>query len=148
MKFTTEKVKKRSETNQYIAIALIIYGLIKFFMYSWPNQFSTSNILGLSQAIILPIIGLIILISSKKKIKLIDGDFIELEEALLHIKSRGVEKKINNSNELQSIIINLDDIAVHYTDASIIKINLSDYADVDIRKEIKQQLKNTYPELI
>ena len=148
MIFTTEKVRKKSETNKYIAIALIIYGVFNFCTYNWPHQFTTSSILGISQAVLLPILGTIILINSLRKIKQINNDFVKLEEKLLIIKSRGFEKRIDDVEEIKSIKINLDDIVVHYTDTTVLKIHLVDYGDSSVRKAIKQNFKKLYPKLI
>ncbi|WP_417785144.1 hypothetical protein [Tenacibaculum sp.] len=148
MEFNTTKAVKRSETNKYISIGLIIYGLIKLLNFNWPYQFTTSSILGLGQVILFPILGITLLMSSFKKIKLINGDFIHFKENTLHIKSRGVEKETNEFDDIKSIKINLDDIIVSYADGLALKINLVDYTDTTTRKEIKNHFKNKYSELI
>ncbi|CAM1366446.1 hypothetical protein TOREUM_30532 [Tenacibaculum litoreum] len=148
MEFNTTKAVKRSETNKYISIGLIIYGLIKLLNFNWPYQFTTSSILGLGQVILFPILGITLLMSSFKKIKLINGDFIHFKENTLHIKSRGVEKETNEFDDIKSIKINLDDIIVSYADGLALKINLVDYTDTSTRKEIKNHFKNKYSELI
>ncbi|WP_440066871.1 hypothetical protein [Tenacibaculum discolor] len=148
MEFNTIKAVKRSETNKYISIGLIIYGLIKLLNFNWPYQFTTSSILGLGQVVLFPILGITLLMSSFKKIKLINGDFIHFKENTLHIKSRGVEKETNEFDDIKSIKINLDDIIVSYADGLALKINLVDYTDTSTRKEIKNHFKKKYSELI
>ena len=148
MEFNTIKAVKRSETNKYISIGLIIYGLIKLLNFNWPYQFTTSSILGLGQVVLFPILGITLLMSSFKKIKLINGDFIHFKKNTLHIKSRGVEKETNEFDDIKSIKINLDDIIVSYADGLALKINLVDYTDTSTRKEIKNHFKNKYSELI
>ncbi|WP_299440304.1 hypothetical protein [uncultured Aquimarina sp.] len=148
MEFNTQKVIKKSETTKYISIGLMIYGLIKLFSFNWPYQFTTSSILGLVQVILFPILGIILLISSLKKIKMINGDFINFKEDVLHIKSRGIEKETHGVDKIKSIKINLDDIIVDYIDGLSLKINLVDYTDTSTRKEIKNNFKNRYSELI
>ena len=82
------------------------------------------------------------MINSLKKIKLISGDFIKFDNDLFHIKSRGVEKRIDDLKEVSSININLDYITIDYSNKeSPTKIHLEDYNEMNIRKEIKQNFE-------
>ena len=55
------------QINKYIAIAILILGLFKIFTFKLPYQFTTSSYLGLGQAVLLPIIGVVLLIKRLSK---------------------------------------------------------------------------------
>jgi len=148
MEFNTEKSLKKLQRNKYLAIAILIFGLFKILTFKSPYQYTTSTYLGLAQAFLLPIIGIVLLINSMKKIKLISGDFIKFDNNLFHIKSRGVETKINDLKEVSYININLDSIMIDYSNDSSTKVHLEDYNEMTVGKEIKQNFEKLKTEVL
>lgn len=68
MEFNIESSLKKVQKNKYIAIAVLIFGLFKILTFKIPYQFTTPTYLVLGQSVILPIIGIVLLINSLKKL--------------------------------------------------------------------------------
>ena len=131
-----------------MAIAILIFVFFHTITFEIPYQYRSTTFLSLALLVLLPITGIHLLIGSLKKIKLLRGDFIRFNNKVFHVKSRGVEKKINNLKEVSSIRINIYFIIIDYSNNSSIKIYLEDYNEMTIQRKIKQNFEKLKTETI
>ncbi len=146
-RFDTKKMEKRLTYMQSVSVLLILIGMALFITkdYSTINRFV--DIFKLLDIIIFPLFGALYYISHRKKLKRIEGSFVEFREHGFSLKSNGRLLDIDSIDEIQEINIKLTSIEITPVNQETITVNLNDYMSFENTKAIKTRFQFIQTEL-
>ena len=142
--FTTEKLEKRIKYTRILSVLMVSVGLLMVILGDFTKVSKLQTIWSILDGLFFIIMGIATFIPNYKKLKLVSGSFItfyksEKNNAIsFDFKSRDTEGENIQSNDLNSIIVNLKNVELVNNDGSSQIIEMTDYAKFIDKKAIKK----------
>lgn len=141
-KYTTEKAAGKFKKLSYLAIVLIVIGILLLFTERYSGIGLYELIGKIADKIIMILAGTFMYIFFTKRFKLLNENYFEIDENTLAIKTSDKNIFFDMENKPKSIKINLKTLNLVSSDNIDFKINLDEYSNVfKVRTQIKEQME-------
>ena len=141
-KYTTEKAAGKFKKLSYLGIVLIVIGILLLFTENYSNIGVYQLIGTIADKIIMIFAGTFMYIFFTKKFKQLNGNYFEIDENTLTIKTNNTVISFDSENKPKSMEISLKIINIVSADNIDFEINLDEYSnEFKVRKRIKEQIE-------
>lgn len=141
-KYTTEKTANKFKKRSYLAIVLIVIGILLLFTEDYADIGIYQLIGTIADKIIMIFAGVFMYIFLTKRFKQLKENYFEIDGDTLTIKTNNTVVSFDSGNKPKSIKTNLKSIHIVSADNINFEINLDDYSnEFKVRKRIKEQIE-------